>query len=148
MIGELHLDNAQVLELLQTRRAERASLIVARRTSEALEQICFAMDAYPEMSRVKAWIGITLLHRGITHGLGFEQLPVNSGMFERLTMFYLRLLLSVMHPEGRKRIGRCKEKLVPLMLVHTRNSLRQRFMPDSPVFDPSHPGKADAHAYH
>jgi hypothetical protein len=33
-----------------------------------------------------------------------------------------------MHPEGKKRIGRKTEKLIPMMLIHSRSSLRNRFM--------------------
>lgn len=128
-IGELHLDNGKVLNLLKTRGSDRAALRVARMASDSMKQIARSTEERPEMSQIKALVGITLLHRGITHGLGFEQHKVKSGIFERLTTSYLRLLLSVMHPEGSKRIDRRKEKLVPIMLVHSRDSLRKRFLP-------------------
>jgi len=126
-IGELHLNNAKVLDLLHSRGTDRAALMVARQAGDAMAQISRAMAIHPELSRVKALIGVTLLHRGLTHGLGFEQHEVNSRVFRFLTTLYLRMLLTVMHPDGGKRIGKRKERLVPMMLVHTRGSLRARF---------------------
>ena len=126
-IGELHLDNAMVLELLQARGSDRAAMRVARMACESMRQISCAMEIHPQLMQVKALIGITLLHRGITHGLGFEQHELRSRVFRFLTAAYLRLLLSVMHPDGVKRIERRKERLIPVMLVHTRASLREKF---------------------
>jgi len=126
-IGELHLDNVKVLELLRARGTDRAALMVARQAGEAMVQISRAMAFHPQLSRVKALIGVTLLHRGLTHGLGFEQHEVHSRVFRFLTKLYLRMLLSVMHPDGGKRIGKRREQLVPVMLVHTRESLRAKF---------------------
>lgn len=126
-IGELHLDNAKILELLQARGTDRAAIRVARLAGESMRQISRAMALHPRMSKAKALIGVTLLHRGLTHGLGFEQHEMRSRVFRFFTTMYLRLLLSVMHPDGGKRIDKRKEQLVPIMLVHTQGSLRARF---------------------
>lgn len=93
-----------------------------------MQQISEAFASQPEFREVKALVGVTLLHRGLIHGLGFEQQPMKSDLFQRITTAYLRLLLSVMHPEGKKRIYRKTEKLIPMMLIHSRCSLRNRFM--------------------
>ncbi|MCQ6561090.1 polysaccharide deacetylase [Paenibacillus mendelii] len=126
-IGELHLDNDRILYLLQNGGSDRTALIVARSVRDSMKQITVAIDAAPELSQVKALMGVTLLHRGLTHGLGFEQRPLKSGMIKRLSTSYLRLLLSVLHPEGKERIGRRTDRLVPMMLIHTRASLVGRF---------------------
>ncbi|WP_028608862.1 YkoP family protein [Paenibacillus harenae] len=128
-VGELHLDNGKVLQLLQSGGSDRAALHVARMARDSLRQISDALETKPELSQVKALIGVTLLHRGITHGLGFERHPLRPGAFRRLSTSYLRLLLSAMHPDGTRRIGLRKEQLVPIMLVHTRASLKERFAP-------------------
>ncbi len=151
-IGELHLNNAKVLELLESRGSDRAALAVARMMRDSLKQIDLAIAYRPAMSQIKALVGITLLHRGLTHGLGFERHPVKSGLFERLTTSYLRLLLAVMHPDGQKRIGRRTERLVPVMLVHTRSSLSNRFATTfretrSGPFDPSPPVSLEVVSY-
>lgn len=126
-IGELHLDNGKVLQLLRDSGSGRAALITARLARESLQQISEAMETRPEMAQVKAITGVTLLHRGLTHGLGFEVHTLQSRWFERVSSAYLRLLLRMMHPDGKRRIRRRSEKLVPMMLIHTRSSLRGQF---------------------
>ncbi|MBB6733444.1 polysaccharide deacetylase [Cohnella sp. CBP 2801] len=132
-VGELHLDNEMVVELLRDGDSDRAALILARAARDALAQISSALETRPELTRVKALIGVTLLHRGLIHGLGFELRRIRSRTFGHLTTAYLRLLLSVLHPEGRRRLGRRRERLVPMMLIHTRSTLRRRFAPSRSV---------------
>lgn len=127
LIGELHLDNQAILMLLRTEGPDRAALKIARLARKSMQQINQAFHDRPELKNVKALIGITLLHRGLTHGLGFEERPIASSLFRKLATIYLRLLLSVIHPEGRMRIGKKKERLVPMLLIHSRLSLQSRF---------------------
>ncbi|MEK5397984.1 polysaccharide deacetylase [Paenibacillus sp. VTT E-133280] len=128
-VGELHLDNGSILKLIQSEGSDRAALQTARMLRKSMQQINEAFESQSEFRQVKALLGITLLHRGLTHGLGFEQQNIKSGFFERITTIYLRLLLSAMHPEGRQRISRRTEQLVPMLLIHSRASLKNRFSP-------------------
>lgn len=127
LVGELHLDNTKVLALTGAAGSERAALMTARLARDSIKQIHQAMEQQDELSEVKALIGITLLHRGLIHGLGFEQRGLDSKWFALGSTFYLRLLLRFLHPEGRDRIRRQREKLVPMMLIHTRGTLARRF---------------------
>lgn len=104
---------------------------------KSMQQINEAFESQSEFRQVKALLGITLLHRGLTHGLGFEQQNIKSGVFERITTIYLRLLLSAMHPEGRHRISRRTEQLVPMLLIHSRASLKIGSHPDRTTLDKS-----------
>lgn len=126
-IGELHLDNKRILKLIKSEGSDRTALQMARMLRTSMKQINEAFETQSEYSQVKALMGITLLHRGLTHGLGFEQQQMKSGIFTSITTVYLRLLLSAMHPEGRKRIDRRTEQLVPMLLVHSRDSLKHCF---------------------
>jgi hypothetical protein len=128
LVGELHLNNKMILTLIKSEGPDRAALMTARLARKSVQQISEAFASRLEFREVEALVGITLLHRGLTHGLGFEQHPMKHNLFQRFTTAYLRLLLSVMHPEGKKRIGRKTEQLIPMMLVHSRSSLRARFM--------------------
>ncbi|AJE53907.1 YkoP family protein [Paenibacillus polymyxa] len=128
LVGELHLNNEKILMLIKSEDSDRAALMTARLTRKSMQQISEAFASQPEFREVKALVAITLLHRGLIHGLGFEQQPMKSDLFQCITTAYLRLLLSVMHPEGKKRIGRKTEQLIPMMLIHSRSSLRNRFM--------------------
>lgn len=127
LIGELHLHNKTILMLMKSLGPTRAALKTTRLAGKALLEINEAFESRPEFKEVKAIVGITLLHRGLTHGLGFEQQPLHDGIFRSLTTVYLRLLLAVLHPDGNKRIGRRTELLIPVMLIHTRTSLKNKF---------------------
>lgn len=127
LVGELHLDNETVLKLIRAEGPDRAALKIARLGRKSMQQISRAYESQSEFSEVNALVGITLLHRGLTHGLGFEHQAMKPDLFQKLTTSYLRMLLSVMHPEGKSRIDRRTELLVPMKLIHTRSSLRKRF---------------------
>lgn len=126
-VGELHLDNRIIMDLLRTHDANAVALHIARQTRGSMRQICAELKTLPQLSEVKALQGITLLHRGITHGLGFETHPLKKGTLRSLTTSYLRLLLSVFHPRNGARIGPHADKLVPLRLVMSRGALIERF---------------------
>ncbi|WP_240344172.1 polysaccharide deacetylase [Paenibacillus sp. SYP-B3998] len=127
-VGELHLDNRQVLGLTRTVSADRAGLSTARKLRNAMKQISQELESNPELVKIKAITGITLLNRGIIHGIGFEQHPIESKWQRRFYAMYLRFLLRVLHPEGRQRVQHSTEKLVPVMLVISKQSLKERFM--------------------
>lgn len=126
-IGELHLDNTAVLALTGSAASSTAALTLARKARTSLRQIYVSLETLPELRDVKALVGVTLLHRGLVHGLGFEHRQLPSRFAERMCAIYLRLLLRCLHPEGRRRVQGREEKLMPLMLLHTRASLKQRF---------------------
>lgn len=128
-VGELHLDNRIILDMLRSQDTNQVALRVARLLRCSMREISSEIKTHPKLGQVKALQGITLLHRGITHGLGFETHPLKQGTFRALTTSYLRLLLSVFHPRNRERIAPHAEKLVPLRLVMSRDALLRRFSP-------------------
>jgi len=126
-IGELHLDNAKVLELTREMSPSRAALLTARQARDDMRCIQAALESHSELVQVRALTGITLLHRGLLHGLGFELQRLPSRMEERVCAFYLRMLLLFLHPEGGRRVAGNGGKLMPMRLVHSRTSLRRQF---------------------
>ncbi|MGG1638910.1 YkoP family protein [Paenibacillus sp. NRS-1760] len=126
-VGELHLDNQKVLELSRTKGADRTALMTARMLRKSLEQISYAMEHNLEFRKVKALTGITLLHRGIIHGLGFNQHPIQSKCLRIWLTIYLRFLLRVLHPVGKQRVKQSSSKLVPMMLMMSRQTLLHRY---------------------
>ncbi|WP_055106813.1 YkoP family protein [Paenibacillus ihumii] len=127
LVGELHLNNKMILTMIKSQGSDRTALMTTRLVRKSMQQISEAFTSQSTFSQVKALIGITLLHRGLTHGLGFERQPMKSRLLQRITTAYLRLLLSVLHPEGKNRIGRRTEQLIPMMLIHSRSSLTNHF---------------------
>lgn len=132
-VGELHLDNRQVLKFSKELGPNRAALSTARMLRKSMKQISVAMETDPELAHVKALMGITLLHRGIIHGLGFELHPLESKGFRIFSTYYLRLLLRVLHPGGKQRMQQNVQKLVPKMLLMTRQSLLTRYRKEALV---------------
>jgi len=128
-VGELHLDNRQVVQLTRTLGADRAGIRTARMLREAMKEISRELDSNPELSKVQALTGVTLLHRGIVHGIGFEQFPIKSVLQRQWFGIYLRFLLRMLHPEGKQRVQDSSEKLSPMMLVVSKQSLKARFPP-------------------
>jgi len=126
-IGELHLDNQQVIELSRTVGADRAGIMTARMLRRGMKQISHAMQISPELAKVQAITGITLLHRGIIHGLGFEQHPLPSKWAKGFAKIYLSYLLRILHPEGKQRVKQAGEKLEPRMLVISKQALFDRW---------------------
>ncbi|MDI4644969.1 YkoP family protein [Cohnella hashimotonis] len=124
-IGELHLDNRRMLELSGEVGSDRAALKTARLARASLRRIAEAMEVDPRLAQVKGVMGTTLLHRGLIHGLGFECRPMPSRTVERWTAAYLQTLLSFLHPAGRTRTQGSKDKLVPMQLIHSRQSLKR-----------------------
>lgn len=129
-VGELHLDNRQVLQLSKEVGADRAALLTARMLRRSMKQISAAMGTDRDLGAVKALTGITLLHRGIIHGLGFELHPLESKGFRMFSTYYLRLLLRVLHPVGRERMKQNAPKLIPKMLLMSRAALSARYGKD------------------
>ncbi|WP_229753455.1 YkoP family protein [Paenibacillus segetis] len=126
-VGELHLDNREVLQLTREFGADRAGIKTARLLRDAMREISRELTSNPELTKVQALTGITLLHRGIIHGIGFEQHPIESKWQHLWFGMYLRLLLRVMHPEGKQRVEHRTEKLSPMRLVISQQSLKERF---------------------
>ncbi|MFC3801083.1 polysaccharide deacetylase [Cohnella sp. GCM10012308] len=124
-IGELHLDNRRMLELSGTVGSDRAALKTARLARASLSRIAEAMEGDPRLAKVKGLLGTTLLHRGLIHGMGFECRPMPSRTMERWTAAYLQTLLRFLHPAGRLRTQGSKDKLVPMQLIHSRQSLKR-----------------------
>lgn len=133
-VGELHLDNRQILELTRMVGADRAGLTIARMLRNAMKQISQELDSNPELMKIQALTGITLLHRGIVHGIGFEQHPIESKWQQRVFTVYLRFLLRVVHPEGKRRVQHSTGKLSPMMLVMSKQALKERFYSTNQAF--------------
>ncbi|MFF2480398.1 YkoP family protein [Paenibacillus sp. NPDC058071] len=125
-VGELHLDNRKVMELTREFGADLAGLSTARMFRAAIKQIRLELNDNPEMGQIQAFMGITLLHRGIVHGIGFEHHPIKAKWQRLWYGWYLRLLLRVMHPEGKRRIRQNREQLSPMLMMISTPALKAR----------------------
>lgn len=128
-VGELHISNHKLNNMLKLKSPERVALETARLGRRALRDISDSLFNGDYKEDIKALIGITMLHRGIIHGAGFELHPLQAGWFQTITTWYLRLLMRAIHPMGKKRVRGEQSKLYPMQLIMPVASLFRRYPP-------------------
>ncbi|MCL6458815.1 MAG: polysaccharide deacetylase family protein, partial [Gorillibacterium sp.] len=126
-IVELHLNNDQLLKLSRSsRNTTHLAIQMVRRIKELLPHISLLMQTDPAYRDVKGLYGITLINRGPEH-LGFTVFDLPKGPFSFFTKFYLRLLLYVLHPDGKKRLQTKTELLIPKIIAISAKELEIRY---------------------
>jgi len=120
---EFHFDNRQLHELgMSVRSPVQLAIRMIRDMEKGLPEIARVLEEDPKGGQVAALYGISLIHKG-GEALGFQSMDLPKGIFSWLTGVYLRFLLSVIHPEGRKRIKEFGEHLTPKMTFMAREDL-------------------------
>ncbi|MEN1987827.1 polysaccharide deacetylase family protein [Paenibacillus hubeiensis] len=124
---ELHFDNKKLFELGST---SRSSMHLAIRMIRTMEQqfpdLARQIAADPELSSAKALYGVSMINRG-PEKFGFTVRDLPPGPFSSASKIYLKLLLSVIHPSGTKRLRERSEQLVPKLIVIPLEDLLQRY---------------------
>jgi hypothetical protein len=101
-------------------------VMLIRRMEQLLPQISRYMLDDPEFKDVKGLYGITIIHRG-TAKFGFTVVDLPKGIFSMFTRLYLRLLLYVIHPQGKERMQTKTELLVPKIVAISKRELINRY---------------------
>jgi len=128
-IIEIHLNNEILFDMTSRSKSEvQLAIQLIRSMNQLLPKL--AHKIIPQLKEVKALYGITMIYRG-TKQFGFTVLELPKGVFSFLTRFYLRLLLYVLHPEGRNRLTTKNEKLQPKIIVMSRHDLLKRYSSES-----------------
>ncbi|WFR64908.1 polysaccharide deacetylase family protein [Paenibacillus amylolyticus] len=124
---ELHFDNQKLFELGVTSRSSMHLAIRMIRTMEQqLPDLARMVALEPELRSAKAVYGVSMINRGPEKfGFTIQELP--PGPFSAASKVYLKLLLSVIHPAGTKRLKQRTEQLVPKMIVMPLNQLLERY---------------------
>jgi peptidoglycan/xylan/chitin deacetylase (PgdA/CDA1 family) len=124
---ELHLNNERLRSLAgENTTTERMAITALREIQKGLPALARLLHSEKEYHRVKALIGITLLHRG-TKRLGFTTYDLKPGLFSKLTRYYEKFLLALFHPGGHQSLRRYREELTPKYVVITREELMRRY---------------------
>ncbi|MFD2612637.1 polysaccharide deacetylase family protein [Paenibacillus gansuensis] len=136
---ELHFDNRRLKEFSeQSRSSVHLAIQFIRAVEKALPYMASRLASDPKYRSAKAMLGISMIHRGSEH-LGFDVKDMPDGLFARATKVYLRFLLSVLHPQGTKRIAGGKEKsrsnesLMPKMIWMSADVLKDKYDSDLSV---------------
>ncbi|MFS0872061.1 polysaccharide deacetylase family protein [Paenibacillus xylanilyticus] len=124
---ELHFDNKKLFELGMT---SRSSMHLAIRMIRAMEQqlpdLARQIATEPELRSAKALYGVSMINRG-PEKFGFTVKELPPGPFSSASKVYLKLLLSVIHPSGTKRLKQRSEQLVPKMIAMPLDTLMERY---------------------
>ncbi|UHA74292.1 polysaccharide deacetylase family protein [Paenibacillus sp. 481] len=125
---ELHFDNKRLFEIGRHARSEmQIAIQMIRATEKALPELAEYLAERPELcSNVKALYGVSMIHRG-PEQFGFTVRDLPPGLFSWLSRKYLRLLMSVIHPHGKRRLRQNKEQLVPKLTAMSLETLFARY---------------------
>ncbi|WP_339178773.1 polysaccharide deacetylase family protein [Paenibacillus sp. FSL R5-0701] len=124
---ELHFDNQKLFELGVTSRSSMHLAIRMIRTMEQqLPDLARMVALEPELRSAKAIYGVSMINRGPEKfGFTIQELP--PGPFSAASKVYLKLLLSVIHPAGTKRLKQRTDQLVPKMIAMPLDLLLERY---------------------
>ncbi|WP_458123775.1 polysaccharide deacetylase family protein [Paenibacillus sp. Z3-2] len=124
---ELHFDNRKLFELGVTSRSNMHLAIRMIRTMEQQLPDLARMVAFePDLRSAKAIYGVSMINRG-SEKFGFTIQDLPPGPFSTASKVYLKLLLSVIHPAGTKRLKQRTEQLVPKMIAMPVEMLLERY---------------------
>ncbi|MFC4617663.1 hypothetical protein ACFO4N_02845 [Camelliibacillus cellulosilyticus] len=143
-IAELHFNNTFLFEVAVD---AQSPIQLAKR------MIQLALSAFPDLTRelmkrpdfdqIKGVYGVTMIYRG-TRQLGFTVSDLSNGLFATMTKVYLKILLVVLHPEGKKRLKNHPKLLTPKIVAMSSETLVQTFL-DKTNDAPLEPEKTQRH---
>jgi peptidoglycan/xylan/chitin deacetylase (PgdA/CDA1 family) len=116
-IIELHIDNRQLFELgIHSRSSAQLAIRMIRRMQAGLPMLAEVIANDVNLAQAKALYGVSMINRG-PEKFGFSVHDLPDGLFARSTKFYLKILLSVIHPDGGARLKERSEVLVPKLIL-------------------------------
>lgn len=129
---ELHLNNEMLFKMgINSRSSIQLAIQMIRTTEQLLPKILLFILNHPKYEEIKGLYGISMIHRG-TKQFGFTVIDLPRGLFFFLTKIYLRLLLLVVHPQGKQRLQTKGELLVPKMIAISTKEFMRRYPIESP----------------
>ncbi|MGQ8872472.1 polysaccharide deacetylase family protein [Paenibacillus sp. TSA_86.1] len=124
---ELHFDNQKLFELGVTSRSTMHLAIRMIRTMEQqLPDLARLVASDPELRSAKAIYGVSMINRG-PEKFGFTVQGLAPGPFSMASKLYLKLLLRVIHPAGKRRLKQRTDQLVPKMILMPVAELLKRY---------------------
>lgn len=134
-VMELHLDNATLLDFgTKTRSTMQLAVQLIRAMERCLPHVSERLANDPTLHDVKGLYGVSIIHRGASQ-LGFTVSDLPKGIFLFCSKLYLRWLLYVIHPQGKRRLDTKTALLTPKMIAISVNEVRRRY-PSSSFHNP------------
>jgi hypothetical protein len=132
LILKLHIHNYYFATLCKGVKDDlRVALLLRHHIMRSLPQLAAYLDGHEELDRIKGIVGTTMLHKGVKP-LGFSISDVPMTWFFRYKRWYLRLMVRLIHPDGKRRIERWDHEM-PLKRVYmSKEELLRRYLPRQP----------------
>lgn len=133
LILKLHIHNYFFATLCRgIKNDTRIVLLLRRHVIISLPQLATYLASLEEVSDIKGIVGTTMLHKG-GEPLGFSISDVPMNCFFRYKRWYLRLMIRIIHPDGKERVQK-RDQLLPLKRVYmSKEELFRRYLPEGYV---------------
>ncbi|MBM7591009.1 YkoP family protein [Brevibacillus fulvus] len=117
LILKLHIHNYKFATLCKGVKNEtRTALLLRKQIVSSLPSLASYLASLPRVGEIKGVVGTTMLHKGVSH-LGFSVSDVPMNWFFRYKRWYLRIMMRIIHPNGKERIKRWDD-CMPLKRVY------------------------------
>lgn len=118
-ILQLHFNNRLLIETaIHSKNTMHMITSLLRKMKSTLNRIGEKVDSDSYRS-IKGLYGVSLMHRGATQ-FGFTVLDMPKGFDRTYQHFYLRMLMAIMHPNGRERLKQKADLLTPKIVAVSR----------------------------
>lgn len=127
LILKIHIHNYYFATLCRGIKDElRLALLLRRHIMLSLPKLAAHLEKMENKEHIKGIVGTTMLHKGVEPiGFSISDVPM-SGWF-RCKRWYLRLMLRIVHPEGKRRVQRWNQEM-PLKRVYmSKETLLERY---------------------
>lgn len=127
LIVKLHIHNYYFATLCKGIKDDlRLALLLRRHIMLSLPKLAACLERLERREEIKGIVGTTMLHKGV-EPLGFSISDVPMTWFFRYKRWYLRLMMRIIHPEGKRRVQSRKQQM-PLKRVYmSKDQLLSRY---------------------
>ncbi len=120
--AKIHIHNVFLADKLKGVNNEtKLALIILKEIRNSLPGLVQYLNVHPDLRNVKVLAGSTMLHRGAKQ-LGFDVTEMEYYK-QVIKSNYLKIMLWLMHPDGRQRLKFNKEKLIAKYVYISKKKL-------------------------
>lgn len=127
LILKIHIHNYYFATLCKGIKDDlRVALLLRRHIMLSLPKLAACLEKLENKESIKGIVGTTMLHKGV-EPLGFSISDVPMNGFFRYKRWYLRLMMRIIHPDGKRRVKSWDQEM-PLKRVYmSREALLERY---------------------
>ncbi|MCI3923690.1 polysaccharide deacetylase family protein [Paenibacillus sp. TRM 82003] len=126
-VVELHMNNELLYEFGKKARSPvQLAIQLIRAMEKTMPMLAESLVRRKDVDSIKAVLGTTMVNRGVEQ-FGFTVADMPKGAFSFTTRIYLKFLLSVIHPQGKDRLGQRAEMLVPKRIAISMQEVSRRY---------------------